>query len=434
MASCGALMLAAPASGQGKTTICAALARLFRRRGLRVALFKAGPDYLDPQVLGLACEGAALQLDPWMAGEQYCRQMLHEAARVSDLILVEGAMGIYDGQPSSADLAQLFGLPLALVVDVRGMAQTAAAMALGLAGYREGLRVCGLVANRCGSARHRQLIEDSLRGEMRLLASLPREQAFHLPERHLGLVQADEVRGQLDAAIGAAADALEDSPLARLDLDELRCDFPAAQCAAPPPLLDGVRIAVARDAAFGFIYDANLRLLGNMGARLHYFSPLADEAPADCDALWLPGGYPELHAARLARADNTASAIRDLHAAGRPILAECGGMLYCLERLCDHEQSEHHMLGLMPGRAAMSGRSGCQGMQTAIMPGGAVRAHAHHRARSEGTPPPVSHARRQRSDAPGEALYKMGSLTATFLHLFFPSNPGVIAGLFGGAR
>ena len=434
MACCAALMLAAPASGQGKTTICAALARLFRRRGLRVALFKAGPDYLDPQVLGLAAGGAALQLDPWMAGEPYCRRMLHEAARESDLILVEGAMGIYDGQPSSADLAQLFGLPLALVVDVRGMAQTAAAMALGLAGYRQGLRVCGLIANRCGSARHRQLIEESLRGEMRLLASLPRERAFQLPERHLGLVQADEVPEQLNAAIDAAADALADSRIAQLDLDELRCDFPAVAGAAPPPLLDGVRMAVARDLAFGFIYDANLRLLGDMGARVRFFSPLADEAVPDCDALWLPGGYPELHARRLARAARTAVSIRALHAAGRPILAECGGMLYCLERLCDRERREHRMLGLMPGRAALSGRSGCQGMQTAILPGGEVRAHAHHRARSEGMPPPVAHARRQRSDARGEALYRRGSLTATFLHLFFASNPAAIAGLFAGGR
>ncbi|HAG96938.1 MAG: cobyrinic acid a,c-diamide synthase, partial [Pseudomonadales bacterium] len=191
---CVALLMAAPASGQGKTTITAGLARLLKRQGKRVRVFKAGPDYLDPQILQQASAAPVLQLDLWMAGEAYCRQALYDAAAEADLILVEGVMGMYDGEPSSADLAALFQMPLAIVMDVAGMAQTAAALAQGLATYRDDLQVAGLIANQCGSQRHRQLIADALPPSLPLLAALPRESTVQLPERHLGLVQAQEIR------------------------------------------------------------------------------------------------------------------------------------------------------------------------------------------------------------------------------------------------
>ncbi len=168
-----------------------------------------------------------------------------------------------------------------------------------------------------------------------------------------------------------------------------------------------------------------------MGATLHFFSPLNDAGLPPCDALWLPGGYPELHAAQLA--DNAAmrADIRRFHAEDKPILAECGGMLYCLETLTDYDDRTHAMLGLLPGDGAMRGRRGCQGMQTADLPEGPVRGHAHHRSVSEGTPAPIAHGRRQRHPAPGEAIYRQRRLTASYLHLFFPDNPAAVARLFG---
>lgn len=431
-AACPALFLAAPASGQGKTTVTAALARLLRNRGKVVRVFKTGPDYLDPRVLAQASGRPVDPLDLWMAGEADCRRRLYEAAREADLILVEGAMGLFDGEPSSADLAALFDLPLAIVMDVKGMAQTAAALVAGLAGFRDDVRIAGLIANACGSKRHRELIEEALPAEIPLLAAVPRDAALALPERHLGLVQAEEIRDDLEARFEAGAAALEAEGLAEalLVLPPVSFAAPPQAAAAPLPSLRGRTIGVARDAAFSFIYQANLDLLERMGASLRFFSPLTDSRLPPCDALWLPGGYPELHAARLAANAPMREAIQGFFAVDKPILAECGGLLYCLENLTDVDGETHAMLGLLPGRGAMRGRRGCQGMQTAELPEGPVRGHAHHRSVAEGTPEPIAFGRRQRHPAPGEAIYRERGLTATYLHLYFPDNPDALARLF----
>ncbi|MDN3555480.1 cobyrinate a,c-diamide synthase [Halomonas maura] len=431
--SCPAVFVAAPASGQGKTTVTAALARMLRRRGRVVRVFKTGPDYLDPRVLAQASGEPVDQLDLWMAGEAYCRQRLFEAAREADLILVEGAMGLFDGEPSSADLAALFGLPMVIVMDVKGMAQTAAALVAGLAGFRDDVRIAGLIANACGSQRHRELIEAALPASVPLLAAMPRDPALALPERHLGLVQAEEIRDDLEARFDAGAEALAAEGLAEalLGLPPVAFTPAPSEAAAPPAWLAGRTIAVARDAAFSFVYQANLDLLERMGARLCFFSPLTDRALPACDALWLPGGYPELHAAGLAANAALRDDIRRAFAADLPILAECGGLLYCLETLTDQQDETHAMLGLLPGAGAMRGRRGCQGMQTAELPEGPVRGHAHHRSQASGTPAPIAHGRRQRHPAPGEAIYRSRRLTASYLHLFFPDNPAAVARLFG---
>ena len=170
-----------------------------------------------------------------------------------------------------------------------------------------------------------------------------------------------------------------------------------------------------------------------MGAELVYFSPLHDAGVPECVSLWLPGGYPELHAAKLSANHGVRAQLTAMHAAGKPILAECGGFLYCLETLVDLDGHTHDMAGLMLGEGAMRGKRGCQGMQTAPLPEGAVRAHAHHRSRSSNTPKPIAHGQRQRHPAPGEAIYREGQLTASYLHLFFPSNPEAVAALFGAA-
>ncbi|ALM52053.1 cobyrinate a,c-diamide synthase [Halomonas huangheensis] len=444
-AACPAMFIAAPSSGQGKTTVTAALARMLRNQGKRVRVFKTGPDYLDPQVLAQASGQPVEQLDLWMAGEAWCRQRLYEAALDADLILVEGAMGLYDGEPSSADLAASFGLPLVIVMDVKGMAQTVAALVSGLAGFRDDIQVVGLIANACASQRHRELIEAAMPDSIPLLAAVPRDAGLALPERHLGLVQAEEIRDDLEARFEAGASALLTEPSAR-SLGEALLAMPAVEFAPAldtvtgdarpeasiPPMLEGLVVAVARDAAFSFIYQANLDLLEQMGAELRFFSPLNDARLPVCDALWLPGGYPELHGARLAANTSLADDIRHFFAADKPILAECGGMLYCLETLTDHAEQTHGMLGLMAGHGWMRGRNGCQGMQTAELPEGAIRGHAHHRSVSEGTPEPIAHGRRQRHPAPGEAIYRVRRLTASYLHLFFPNNPIAVARLLRG--
>lgn len=205
---CPAVFIAAPASGQGKTTVTAAIARLLRNQDKVVRVFKTGPDYLDPQILAQASGQPVDQLDLWMAGEAYCRQRLFEAAQDADLILIEGAMGIFDGEPSSADLAARFGLPMLIVMDVKGMAQTAAALVAGIAGFRDDLHIAGLIANACGSQRHRELIESALPKNVPLLATIPRDPAIALPERHLGLVQASEVQDELEDRFEAGAQVL----------------------------------------------------------------------------------------------------------------------------------------------------------------------------------------------------------------------------------
>jgi cobyrinic acid a,c-diamide synthase len=426
-ARCPALFLTAPSSGQGKTTITAAIARYHKNAGRTVRVFKTGPDYLDPQILQQASGQPVEMLDLWMAGLQYCKQKLYEAASEADLILVEGAMGMFDGEPSSADLAAAFDIPVAIVMDVKGMAQTAAALAQGLVNFRNDISVAGLIANNCGSERHAQLIEAALPESLPLLATLARDDAITLPERHLGLVQASEKRDELERRFNDASLWIAKSDLTQIP-SAVR--FESQEIKPPERLLAGKRIGIARDAAFTFIYQANLRLLREMGASLHFFSPLTDSSLPAVDALWLPGGYPELHAATLAKNTAMLVALQSLYHAGLPILAECGGMMYCMESLTDLDETCHQMLGVLPGHSAMRGRRGCQGLQVAMLPEGEVRAHAHHRSQSAATPDPMTHGKRQRHSAPGEAIYRRRGLTASYLHLFFPSNPQAIAELF----
>lgn len=430
---CPALFIAAPSSGQGKTTITAALARYFRNQGKCVRVFKTGPDYLDPQILEQASGQPVEQLDMWMAGEAHCQQALYHAATTADLILVEGAMGLFDGDPSSADLASRFNIPIALLLDVKGTAQTAAAIALGLAHYRDDIQVAGLIANHCGSERHAQLIREALPDTIPLLAILGRDPNITLPERHLGLVQAEEVREELELRFEHAARELSRNAPIPLPLSvEFFPAKPSALMlsdqAKTKPLLNQI-VGIARDAAFSFIYSANVQLLKELGADVVFFSPLQDICLPKVDAVWLPGGYPELHAKKLADNVSMMDSIRQFYLTGKPILAECGGFLYCLEFLVDLSEHEYPMLGLLPGYGAMRGKRGCQGMQTAVLPEGDVRGHAHHRSRSFDTLEPIGYGRRQRHSAPGESLYRNRGLTASYLHLYFPSNPEAVAAL-----
>jgi cobyrinic acid a,c-diamide synthase len=419
---CPALFVTAPASGQGKTTL--------KRQGKVVRVFKTGPDFLDPQILAQASGEHVEQLDLWMAGENYCRYQFYQAAKEADLIIVEGAMGMFDGEPSSADLAATFNIPMAIVMDVKGMAQTAVAIAMGLANFRDDVQVAGLIANSCSTERHRQLIEDALPASLPLLATLERSDLVALPERHLGLVQASEVRDELEQRFEAGADWLVEAGLENILERFANVEFKFAELPIAEPYLENKVVAIARDDAFSFIYQANLLILKELGAEVKFFSPLQDAVIPEADALWLPGGYPELHAQKLAENFSMLKSMKEFFDAQKPILAECGGFLYCLEDLTDLNDETHVMASILAGQGAMKGKRGCQGMQTAIFPEGEVRAHAHHRSRSFNLPEALSHGRRQRHPAPGEAIYRHNNLNASYLHLFFPSNPKAISCLF----
>lgn len=430
MLACPALFISAPASGQGKTTLTAGLARLHRRAGRRVRVFKTGPDFLDPMILARASGAPVLSLDLWMVGEQACRAMLAQAAREADLILIEGVMGLFDGTPSSADLATVFGVPVAAVISAKSMAQTFGAIAFGLARFRPEVPFHGVLANRVGSARHAQMLQEALPADLRWLGHVASEATMELPDRHLGLHQASEI-DDLDARIERAADALAQTALAGLPPP---VEFAEAAChEAAPRLLDGRHIAIARDAAFSFLYPANIALLETLGARVSYFSPLANEsAPAEADAVYLPGGYPELHAATLARNARSADSLRAHVAAEKPLVAECGGMLYLLDALTDVEGTRTPMLGLLPGEAAMQKRFAALGMQQLDGAHGALRGHTFHYSRVSTPLAPALTARHAQTGAPGEALYRHGSIVATYMHAYWPSNPAFTAALFHG--
>ena len=423
---CPALMVAAPASGQGKTTVVAALARLHRSRGRRVRVFKCGPDFLDPQIHAVASGAPVYNLDLGMCGEADAAWRLHEAAREADLILVEGVMGLYDGQPSGADIARRFGLPVLAVIDARAMAQTFGAVAYGLAHYQPGLAFSGVLANHVGSARHAQMLRAALPAGMRWYGALARDAQAGLPERHLGLLQASEI-GDLAGRLDRLADGIAATGAA--DLPE-PVEFPTAARPVVAPLLAGRAIAIAHDGAYGFIYPANLDTLRDLGARLVFFSPLAGDGLPDCDALWLPGGYPELHGVAL---KSNAAFCHDVlahAAAGKPLLAECGGMMSLFEEIVDKAGQAQALVGLLPGRAVMQPRLAALGMQVAELPEGRLAGHTFHYSKSE-TPLQPSLRARTADGGEGEAVYRHGRVTASYVHFYFPSDPVAVAGLFG---
>lgn len=425
-AACPALLVSAPASGQGKTSVTAALARWHARQGRRVAVFKAGPDFLDPMITGRAAGAPAYQLDLWMGGDADVRARLFAAARDADLILVEGVMGLFDGEPSSADLAVRFRLPVLAVIDAGAMAQTFGAVALGLAHYYEGPTLYGVAANRIGGDYHAKLLRESLPQRIRWMDALPRDSSLALPERHLGLVAANEL-DDLDARLDALADAWgchADNALPP------PVSFASATRQTVPPLLRGVRIAIARDAAFCFLYPANIDLLRDAGAKLVFFSPLAGDALPECDAVWLPGGYPELHLQMLSTRKDLHAALRTHCDARKPILAECGGLLFALDELADAEGHAAPMAGLLRGRAAVQERLAALGLQEVTLPEGVLRGHTFHHARAEIAAAPIAMATNPNGAPSREAVYRERRFTASFVHFYFPSNPEAALRLF----
>lgn len=423
---CPALFITAPGSNHGKTTITAALARYHVEQGRKVRVFKSGPDFLDPMILERACGQPVYQLDLWMMGEAECRRLLYEAALEADLILIEGVMGLFDGGPCSADVAELFSVPVLAVINATGSAQTLGAIAYGLANYRPGLQFAGVLANNVASSRHTEMIMQGMPTDLGYFGGIPRDSQFIFPERHLGLVQAEEVL-DLESRMLAAATAIAATGLTNLPE---AVEFTSPDQETPSQMLSGIRIGIARDTAFSFIYAANLDLLRAMGATLMFFSPLADSVLPDIDSLYLPGGYPELHLQTLQANLAMKAALQTHVQQGKPIYAECGGMLYLLESIIDKNGNRADMVGLLPGQAIMQPRLKGLGYQFAPMPGGVLRGHTFHHSLIETPLAPIAFGERLHNTSEGEAIYQLNRLTASYLHCYFASNPTAAAQLF----
>ncbi len=342
----GGLIVAAPASGSGKTTVTLGFLRALRRRGVTVRAAKSGPDYIDPRFHEAACGAPCMNLDAWAMGADRIRSL----AGGDGTLVIEGAMGLFDGAPpdgrgATADLARLLGLPVVLVVDAARMAQSVAPLAAGFARHDATIRVAGVILNRVGSDRHRAMLERALaRVGLSVLGVLPRSEALAHPSRHLGLVQAEE-RPDLERFLDQAADLAE----RHLDIDALltltgSTVLPSTPGPRVPP--PAQRIAVARDAAFAFAYPHLLADWRTAGAEITFFSPVADDPVPDADLVILPGGYPELHAGRIAAAQRFLQSLR-IASQTSDIYGECGGYMVLGETLIDAEGTHHRMAGLL---------------------------------------------------------------------------------------
>jgi cobyrinic acid a,c-diamide synthase len=426
-------VIAAPASGGGKTTVTLGLLGALRQRGLPVISAKSGPDYIDPAFHAAATGVPCLTLDPWAAeaAQLRARALRGPGGERGSHLVVEGAMGLFDGAPgednplgtgSTADLAAALGLPVVLVLDASHMGQGAAAIAAGIAGFRDDVHVAGVILNRLASPRHEAITRAAVETVLPVLGALPRRDDLALPSRHLGLVQAGE-RPDLDGFIARAADWVS----AGCDIDAILADsvlLPKPE--VPPAHIEplGQRIAVAHDLAFGFAYAHMLDDWRTLGAELSFFSPLADEGPAaEADAVFLPGGYPELHAGRLAGAARFRAGMADAAARGALIYGECGGYMVLGEGLVDAEGRRHPMLGLLRLETSFARRQRHLGYRSLTMLGGlpwhgVLRGHEFHYAttlKAEGQPLFLAHDA-EGADL-GEAGLRAGRVMGSFAHV-----------------
>ena len=346
------LVVSAPRSGSGKTVITLGLLAALRRRGLTVAPAKSGPDFIDPHFSGLAAGREAINLDPWAMPRDQMRSLASQQATGADLLLVEGAMGLFDaaadGQGSTGDLAETLGLPVVLVVDADRHSQSVAPLVSGFAQWRSGVTVAGVILNRVASARHERMLVSALRETgLPLLGAIPRRSVLVTPERHLGLILPEETAdfaGFLDHAAQAVNDFVDLDGLLTLAAPLHGLDVPPIGL---PPL--GQHIAIARDTAFAFIYPHLLDGWRALGAELSFFSPLANEGPSpSADAVFIPGGYPELHAGALAAANVFHAGLTAARDRGALIYGECGGFMVLGEGLVDKAGNTHAMSGLLP--------------------------------------------------------------------------------------
>ena len=438
------IIIAAPHSGAGKTTVTLALLAALARRGVRLRAAKAGPDYIDPAFHAAATGAPSVNLDSWAMPRPLLDALAAQIAAEAEIAVIEGVMGLFDGAPgltgqigATAHLAAHFALPVLLVLDVSRQGQSAAAVVRGFAAHDPAVRIGGVILNRVASERHRTLVADAIAAlGMPILGSVPREAALALPERHLGLVQAREI-----ASLTALLDRLAAMAERHLDLDAIvACAAPFAIAArkdhaqrlpgVPPP---GQRIALAHDQAFSFVYPHVVAAWRSSGAEIIAFSPLADEPPPECaDSCWLPGGYPELHAGALAGAQRFAVGLRRL-AETRPIHGECGGYMVLGQSLEDAAGRHHQMTGLLGHATSFARRKLHLGYRTARLlsdgtlgaKGTLVRGHEFHYAslQSAGEDEPFAELADGEGRELGVAGGRRGRVTGTFFHAIAAAKP-----------
>jgi cobyrinic acid a,c-diamide synthase len=435
------LIIAAPASGSGKTVLTLGLLRALRNAGHAATGAKAGPDYIDPAFHTAASGRPAFNLDPWAMRPETLAGLLSGAARTTDVVIVEGVMGLFDGihlpdRPdagSTADLAAMTGWPVVLVVDAAKQAASVGALVRGFAEHRTDVQIAGVIFNRVASPTHEAVLRDASRAAapaVRLLGSVGRNPDLAMPERHLGLIQAGE-HADLERFIEAAAQAISDMVdiEALVDLagpSEIFRPDEAMQPDLLPPL--GQRIAVARDQAFAFCYPATLDGWRAAGTEILPFSPLADDAPdPSADAIYLPGGYPELHAGQLAAADHFLNGLRDAAKRGVKIFGECGGYMVLGQGLVDADSTLHKMAGLLPVETSFAARRLHLGYRVVHLlrdgplgtAGSCFRGHEFHYASilNEETESPLFAAENARGEGLGPVGATVGSVCGSFIHL-----------------
>jgi cobyrinic acid a,c-diamide synthase len=428
-------MIAAPRSGSGKTTVTLGLLRAFKRRGIDVVGLKSGPDYIDPAFHAAASGREGVNLDSWAMPPDLLAALAAQTTGQSALALCEASMGLFDGVPAtsgrtgaSADVAAALAMPVLLVIDVSGQAQSAAAIVKGCVAYDARLKVGGVIINRVGSERHRRLVVEAIEAMgVPVVGALPRNDKITLPERHLGLVQAGETEA-LDARLGRIADFIE----AHVDCSrvlELAGELDLASSALAPSAVrpPGQRIALARDAAFSFIYPHLVQGWRAAGAEIVAFSPLADETPpSDCDVCWLAGGYPELHAGRLAEAARFREGLRRF-AETHPVHGECGGYMALGQSLTDASGAVHAMAGLLGVETSFAKRRMTLGYREARIAsdcalgtaGSVLRGHEFHYATivAAGGDDPFAYVRDVYGSPEAPAGSRRGLVTGSFFHV-----------------
>jgi cobyrinic acid a,c-diamide synthase len=432
------LVVAATRSGAGKTTVALGLMRALSRRGLAIQPFKCGPDYIDPAFHAVATGRSSFNLDTWAMAPGILADLVACHAGDADLAVAEGVMGLFDGvaergetaRGATADLAAFCGWPVVLVLDVGGQTETAAAIAAGCARYRADVVIAGVILNRVASPRHLALIAPAFeRIGIRLFGAIMNDARLELPERHLGLVQAGETT-DLEQRLGILADAIE----ASIDLDAIRQS--ALSALLPPANVGpglrppGQRIALARDRAFSFMYPHLLDRWRASGAEIIPFSPLADQAPdAAADAVWLPGGYPELHAGVLATAQRFHGGLLSLASRSVPIHGECGGYMVLGQGLEDADGRRHQMAGLLQLETSFAQRSLHLGYRRARLQadgvlgsaGAEILGHEFHYARIlSANDEPLVECRDAAGAVVPEGGARRGSVTGTFFHTIGP--------------
>ncbi|MGZ6240005.1 MAG: cobyrinate a,c-diamide synthase [Syntrophales bacterium] len=460
------VVIAGTQSGVGKTSLTLALVTALRKRGLKVQTFKVGPDFLDPTYLSLASGRPCYNLDGWMAGRDYVERLFARASQGANISVIEGVMGLFDGadpagsEGSTAEIACWLRAPIILIAEVYGMARSLAALVKGYAVFEKDLNMAGVIANRCGSERHAPMLAMSLAAEALppLVGGVPQGALPSLPSRHLGLVTADsgnlspsildelaaafERHASLDDIIGIARKA---PPLASAtsSADANRTGFCSSagvveKAGYPENKSKGISIGVARDAAFHFYYQDFFDELVMRGCTMHYFSPLGDSAlPANLDALYIGGGYPEEHAEMLSENREMLAAIREFASSGRPVYGECGGLMYLCRKLEKQNGVAHSMVGLIPASTRMLDRLKSLGYVEVSLntnslwgaPGTVLRGHEFHYSEltSNPTEDPTWRAvysmKRRRTDDGAMEGFQKGRVLASYAHLHLASRP-----------